>query len=369
MVPPPHGLTLVDLIETCTQQQRDLDVAEIFSGRGTVARAARRVGLKAVEYDIVRLPGITDTGDPATTEDILTKAGFLRACTIVGRVKEGGLVHFAPVCSSWLWLCMSRTKRRPTSRYVGDLQSKVVQVGNGIADAAAILFKLAHRRGVSVTLENPARSVMFKYGSLVDCLEDIPLHYAVCPHCRFSTAPAGKRFSKKFKFMCNAAWIYRLRAVCNCQAGHMKLIKTRHEGGRRKVWGIPKLLQESAAYPPKLGEAIIKAWQSRESANHQTESSIRRRSTVTRSSARSQFPPSGSKVPAIIKSRVVAPTMCLPVVEASTAKKKKKSKCTIVRRECTDVTPSSSTARQWWACPTCDDEGPQLPRTWLACSL
>ena len=91
----PHGLTHADLIEACIQQQRDLDVAEIFSGRGAVARAARRVGLKAAEYDIIRLPGITDSGDPATTEDILTKAGFLRACTLVGRLVMVVVVHVA----------------------------------------------------------------------------------------------------------------------------------------------------------------------------------------------------------------------------------------------------------------------------------
>ena len=132
----PHGLTEADLMEACKLYQRDLDVAEIFSGKGTVAGAARRVGLTAVEFDIKRLPGITDSGHPATTEDILTKTGFLRACTLVGRVKEGGLVHFAPVCSSWLWLCMSVTKRQKSSRYVGDLQSTVVQQGNAITDAA-----------------------------------------------------------------------------------------------------------------------------------------------------------------------------------------------------------------------------------------
>ena len=359
----PHGLTHADLIETCIHQQRDLDVVEIFSGRGAVARAARRVGLKAAEYDIIRLPGITDSGDPATTEDILTKAGFLRACTLVGRVKDGGLVHFAPVCSSWLWLCMSQTKRRPTSRYVGDLQSKVVQVGNAIADAAAVLFKLAHTIGLSVTLENPVRSVMFKYGSLVDCLADIPLHYAVCPHCKFSTAPAGTRFSKKFKFMCNGAWVCQLNAVCNCQAGHVKLIKTRDEGCRRKVWGIPKLLHESAAYPPKLGEAIIQAWQSNESASRQydTEPSTRC-SKVVRSSARSQLSQSGSHV-AARTSRVIARTMRPPVVASKAAKK---SKC-VVRQ--IDAMPSSSTAMQWWARPACDDEGPQPPRAWLSCAL
>ena len=348
----PHGLTEADLITTCQLSQRDLDVAEIFSGKGTVAGAARRVGLTAVEFDIKRLPGITDSGHPATTEDILTKTGFLRACTLVGRVKEGGLVHFAPVCSSWLWLCLSQTKRQRSSRYGGDLQSKLVQEGNSIADAAAVLFKLAHSRGVSVTLENPARSFMFQYGPLVDCLAGIPLHYAVCPHCKFSTAPVGQRFSKKFKFMCNGPWVGQLRAVCDCQAGHLTLVRTRDAGGRRKVWGIPKLLHASAAYPPKLGEAIIQAWQSRESASQETDSSIRR-SKVAKSSARSQVPRSGSKV-AGGKSRVKASTVRPAVSKA-------KSRCAI--RQHTGKTPSSS--MQWWARPACD-EG---PRAWLCCSL
>jgi hypothetical protein len=175
---------------------------------------------------------------------------------------------------------------------VGDLQSTVVQQGNAITDAAAALFKLAHIRGCCCVLENPVRSVMFQYGSLVDCLAGIPLHYAVCPHCKFSTAPVGQRFSKKFKFMCNGPWVGQLRAVCDCQAGHLTLVRTRKAGGRRKVWGIPKLLLESAAYPPKLGEAIIQAWQSKKSARQEnTGSSIRRSKVAKKSSARSQVPP------------------------------------------------------------------------------
>ena len=366
----PHGLTEADLITTCQLSQRDLDVAEIFSGKGTVAGAARRVGLTAVEFDIKRLPGITDSGHPATTEDILTKTGFLRACTLVGRVKEGGLVHFAPVCSSWLWLCMSVTKRKKSSRYAGDLQSTVVQQGNEITDAAAALFKLAHIRGCCCVLENPVRSVMFQYGSLVDCLAGIPLHYAVCPHCKFSTAPVGQRFSKKFKFMCNGPWVGQLRAVCDCQAGHLTLVRTRKAGGRRKVWGIPKLLLESAAYPPKLGEAIIQAWQSKKSARQEnTGSSIRRSKVAKKSSARSQVPRSGSKVAggkSLVKASTVRPAESKAKSKAkSNAKSKAKSKkcATIIEH----ITKTSSSSMQWWAHPVCD-EGPP-PRAWLCCSL
>ena len=364
----PHGLTEADLITTCQLSQRDLDVAEIFSGKGTVAGAARRVGLTAVEFDIKRLPGITDSGHPATTEDILTKTGFLRACTLVGRVKEGGLVHFAPVCSSWLWLCMSVTKRKKSSRYVGDLQSTVVQQGNAITDAAAALFKLAHIRGCCCVLENPVRSVMFQYGSLVDCLAGIPLHYAVCPHCKFSTAPVGQRFSKKFKFMCNGPWVGQLRAVCDCQAGHLTLVRTRKAGGRRKVWGIPKLLLESAAYPPKLGEAIIQAWQSKKSARQEnTGSSTRRSKVAKKSSARSQVPRSGSKVAGgLVKASTVRPAKSKAKSKAkSNAKSKAKSKkcATIIEH----LTKTSSSSMQWWAHPACD-EGPP-PRAWLCCSL
>ena len=84
----PHGLTEADLITACQLYQRDLDVAEIFSGKGTVAGAARRVGLKAVEFDISVFPE-SQTPRPCDDRRHLDK-GWLPPSLHTCRSREGG---------------------------------------------------------------------------------------------------------------------------------------------------------------------------------------------------------------------------------------------------------------------------------------
>ena len=71
------------------------------------------------------------------------------------RLKPGGLLWEAVVCSSFVFANSSSTKRSVTNPY-GDTEYEQVSKGNMMADIAAFFMALTNSRGVEVCLENPA---------------------------------------------------------------------------------------------------------------------------------------------------------------------------------------------------------------------
>jgi hypothetical protein len=90
---------------------RDLDVVELWSGVGSVAKAGRMGNRTCAEFDIDRWPGITDVAGPGQ-EDILTEFGFRKALHLTQRLRPGGLLWLAPLCSSFAFPDSSRCQRK-----------------------------------------------------------------------------------------------------------------------------------------------------------------------------------------------------------------------------------------------------------------
>ena len=67
------GLTVLGVLqdESLIGCSRDLDVAEIFSGVGSIWLAGKAAGYNAVGFDRSRVRGVTDSyTDPSACEDI-----------------------------------------------------------------------------------------------------------------------------------------------------------------------------------------------------------------------------------------------------------------------------------------------------------
>ena len=257
------GLTVSSVLDSACQQ-RDLDAVELWSGVEAIVSAARVAGFTAEPFDKFRVPGVTDTDDPDTTEDILLEAGFKRALSLVLRLRPGGLLWMAPVCSSWIFLNLKNTKRTQVRgpRFQGNLKFLPVQQGNRMAEMAAFLFLVAVSRGVHAVIENPAGSMMFRYLVFEQtCRLWKQLFWAIVPYCRYSTAPLGKRYGKKFKMMGSHAWVQQLAAKCQCPGRkHVKLVIEKIVNGKRIVTGKKKALRDSSAYPPRMGTDVIQKW-------------------------------------------------------------------------------------------------------------
>ena len=75
----------------------------------------------------------------------------------------------------------------------------------------------------------------------------------------------GGRPLKQCKFLATGSWTEKTARACRCLSGtHKKLVcETVPADGAPRVKGLPSELKASAAYPWKLGKAIVAAWEGR----------------------------------------------------------------------------------------------------------
>lgn len=238
----PFGASLAKALEEAEHGVKDLDVLELWSGVGSIAAAARDVHLKA------------ETMELKDGQDLATKEGFKEAESKVMRLAKGGLLWMAPPCKSFVFLNSSNCRRNPYNKYHGDTSYPPVKEGNLFANEAKYLGQLALKRDVQVVIENPPQSTLWNY--FPESFMKIFSSSAVCHRCALEDAPDGKRLWKQYKFYCSDPWIGDLQIGCKCQMGHVALTTTK-DG---KVTGKMHLLSESAAYPKRLGKAVIDAY-------------------------------------------------------------------------------------------------------------
>ena len=228
---------------------RTLDVLELWSGAGTVVRAAQSIGLQAQGFDKFRIVDQT-----LESEDLCTLTGVSNAITLLMSIVEGGLLVEAPCCSSWTWPNVAKTQRHHSIS--GNTEYDKVRQGNIMAQVAALMFILALCRGVNVVMENPPHSYMWKYlephfrpyGFLVDVSVE---------RCAFDKNK-GPKLGKKYKFRGSGPWIQALTAWrCSCKEPHLQCMTVSSHG---KKTGNENL-KASQVYPIQLGEAIVQVWQ------------------------------------------------------------------------------------------------------------
>jgi hypothetical protein len=246
-----------------TQVPRDLAVIEVFSGVGSVTSAALVRGFAASSYDKNRLPGTTDCPLSPRCEDITTEVGFKNAVRLVMRLRVGGLLWLAPVCSSWGFMNSSHCKRHVSSGYIGDMSRTPVQMGNRIANASAFLIMLANGRGAEAAMENPCQSTIFKFAPVAAVIRSLSMVRSVTHRCAFCAMPDGDRFLKAFAFVATGTWITQTAEPCKCTKGHKQLVVRRRIAGKVKVTGIKSALTLSGAYPAALGQRIVESWSGR----------------------------------------------------------------------------------------------------------
>lgn len=172
------------------------------------------------------------------------------------RLRVGGLLWMAPVCSSFVFANVSNTKRS-VENPVGDVSYEAVAVGNLMANAAAFLFDVAVSRQVQVAMENPVSSLIYRYPPIVQVLKEVRAQFFITDSCPYSDKCYGHRFLKAFKIAATGNWMHRVVRKCKCPDGeHIALMRRDENGG---VSGT-KALKESQAYPARFGAAVVAAW-------------------------------------------------------------------------------------------------------------
>ena len=255
------GLSVHDVLQNkaLTSLPRDLDVVELWSGTGTLCDAARSMGLAAEPFDKNRVPGSTDRPGHKC-EDILHKDGFMKALTLVMRLKPNGLLWQGVQCSSFVFADSSHCKRK-RDNVQGDLSYQPVVDGNAMANTAAFFMVVCVLRGVQAGLENPAGSQLFEYiRSTTDLIKG--LRAQICHRCAYDDGPYPRIGPKAYKFLCTGPWIHNVKEKCSCpvppagEQQHQELMERSAAGG---VSGTSKM-RASAVYPKRLGWSIVTEW-------------------------------------------------------------------------------------------------------------
>ena len=250
------GVAIRDVIQWHDVGNRDLDVVELWSGVGSVAKAAMKKHLAVSCFDV--------RDDPS--EDLTTLAGFRKALSLVLRLKKGGLLVMGPPCRSFVWMNSSNCKRTEDDGYMGDWSYEAVHEGNVMLDVALFFFTLAVARNATPVLENPLQSNMWKctpWAVLKLAFEELymsglldhKLHFVTVFRCAY-TDPGDTCYFKPFQFVSNHKFVLGLARPCVC-TGHARTV-TRLDGGRCR--GNKTALDESATYPAQLGESFVTKW-------------------------------------------------------------------------------------------------------------
>ena len=230
---------LVQILLWCTKLEparRDLDSVELFGGDMAITRGMFDLGCKSVSFDKKYYP--------SDKEDFLTRAGFTRALALTLRIKPGGSLWGAPVCSSWGWIGRSTTKRNAHMPW-GDLFNPSVKRSNRMVVLLVMLFLLSVSRGVHVWLEQPASTIMKFFTPMKEFLETYMYEQQVWPKSY------GSKTMKPLSIWSSSEAVHGLKRY-KPRPG-VRLSKPARCGG---TTGIAKELKESSAYPAAFGKAV-----------------------------------------------------------------------------------------------------------------
>ena len=132
-----------------------------------------------------------------------------------------------------------------------------------------------------LVVENPPGSWL--WAILSDTLARYKVSEVCVPRCAYDDEPPGTRFFKPYKFLAIASdsnavhKIQLLQGKCNCPQEvcrgrtirtHIPLMPLNSSGGRCGRFGR---LAAAAAYPCRLGEALVLAWMGQSSSSLQND--------------------------------------------------------------------------------------------------
>lgn len=233
--------------------------AELFSGVANVAGEFRAKGYKARLYD--------ENG--SSFEDISTPAGMATCLSFLLQQSPSSVSHYATVCSSWMFISRSTTRRGHTGFWNdGDQQVRAVREGNQLASRTAICIALGYALLLQFILEQPGSSVICASKWMIKLRQMLPWVTTHTWMGRF-----GKPTAKPTELYSTSLWTQQLARkkskVFDDEFNSSKAVDTATDdvpnssGGclkRRKVT-VNAGLKETQEYPVGYGRAVVSAWE------------------------------------------------------------------------------------------------------------
>ena len=233
--------------------KRDLLGVEYYSGRGWLTSAFQMVGDRFLPYD-------RDL-DPVHN-NILSALGLLCPLRMLLRVWEGGLTWSGQVCSTWVWLARSST-RRTWELPRGCEFGQCAREGNRMAGIKALFMCFCYARGLDFVVEQPASSLLWRHDAL--------------RHVAFRARELGFMYHQVSTFMSqfgaatpkpttltgNRSWLHALTrdSPGHCDEPSNTATVSVDENGRRHVTGDKTgALKHTQEYTPEFGIAVSEAY-------------------------------------------------------------------------------------------------------------
>ena len=246
-----------------TTNERDLDLVEFYSGASEIWKRALARGQHAGRFD---------RNLSKIFQDVLLYPGFLSMLQLARRCGSGSSSTWAPLCSSWIWLCRRVTCRSKTSPLgCEDGANKCVREGNLMVSRNALvqLFLLA-RPDHYLWEEQPGDSVMYchpRKKMLRQKLEAGLLHgkfHMIHTWMGAFWAPNPK----STRIWGNSVQVqYLKRTLTRSQITALGAVtrtytfdELRASLGLSAVTGVPANLKRSQQYPVEFAEASVDAW-------------------------------------------------------------------------------------------------------------
>ena len=233
-----------------------LDFIEFFSGCGQIRDALLRRGQFCTGFDIT---------DDETFENFISAAGLLCAIELMRLLRRYGGCHWATVCSSWVWICRSTTKRSMAFPLGIEPRCRAVEAGKIMVSNMAVLLLWALAKKVSWVVEQPGTSLMFEHPRFKQVKD--AMRSSTDPRFQWTTETVymgahGANSSKPTMLVASSPWIRGL-VVPLTEADKLRMgendeeIVTRDDAG-----GITggKDLKATQEYPRGYGEAVAKEW-------------------------------------------------------------------------------------------------------------
>ena len=223
----------------------DLDMIEWFSGVESLVAAWERDGYSGFGYDKNKHHELMD---------LCRDAGFVFALWLSRRLRSNtGFQSFGTVCSSWVWMSRSGTKRR-SGQCMGDTSSFVVATANMMVSRACLLKRLGLARRIAWVLEQPFTSLMGEHPRMVD-LRSGPGTGGVY-QCSTYMGAFGAPTAKKTRLWSSESWITAMARPLPTNLLRQSHVQTSvistSADGRKQVTG-GRDLKASQAYPTGYG--------------------------------------------------------------------------------------------------------------------
>ena len=242
--------------------ERNLDFVEVFAGVANVHLAMERAQYASCSYDVIY---------DSLHQDFMGDVGFITLFQWLRRLRMCGGSHWAPVCSTWIWVSRHNCGRSELCVLGSEPRTPGVHVANTQVSRVAFCFLLLIAMSGTFVLEQPSSSLMCRHPRML-LIKRFLCQYNSWVHIRTWMGAFGAETAKPTRLFSNDGYVRKLnRQLSKAEKKALKdasksdtatIGHLRKEAGLSHVTGASGL-KLTQAYPREYGVQHQKAYASK----------------------------------------------------------------------------------------------------------